>query len=692
MSGDDEGSDKTVIIGDRIEVSRSSAGAPKEPIDLGDKTVFDSRQSREVREGTTWNASRDMQHGLAAPQDGSEVRVSGLPLADDSAVPAILGEGTVINNNYRIKSVLKSGGMGVVYKGVEVGTDDPVAIKVILPQLSEDEKAGLLFKREAKTLRQLQDDAIVQYYNYVYDSRIERYCLVMQFVNGQQLSDHLLENGPVAIRPVQKFLKRLAKGLQKAHTIGVYHRDLSPDNVMLPESSIEKAVLIDFGIAKSNVVPEGTTFGQFAGKMRYAAPEQFGAYNGVTGPESDVYGLALLVTAALRGKPLDMGSGSPAAAVAARSKIPDISDVPADMRPILRHMLEPDPQDRPRSMDEVIHLLENPEQIPRKYWDGPSPPAGYGRTETLAPGVRTGSLRPPVTASLPGLQVPLTSRLPTSNERPVPQETMPELGPRPRGGMIAALFVSGIVALGVLGYFASMAGLFPLNLGGAVVAEPPAPVAPDKTSDTREGFLAAWAKTPCLFVRRASRGENAGQLEGYSAGEGNFRGLTEAYSTRFGSGTSLKEFRVTSQQCPALELARRLQWTDVPLIDVTMRSASASRRDRIGGQIVEPTGRHVALLLVLQDGAVFKINGAMDLPVGTARNFEFSLGPGSDATQPSPALLVAIASSRPLVTLSSVGARRPHDAAALLPTVGVEIVEKLDGAGSVDLAYVGLLP
>ncbi|MBL3562224.1 hypothetical protein JMM65_15935, partial [Rhodovulum sulfidophilum] len=101
------------------------------------------------------------------------------PAAAETRVP-ILSAGTVINNNYRIAGVLSSGGMGAVYHGVEIGTGDPVAIKAILPDLAADPRAGALFRSEARMLRQLADDAIVRYYNYVHDHALERYFLVME--------------------------------------------------------------------------------------------------------------------------------------------------------------------------------------------------------------------------------------------------------------------------------------------------------------------------------------------------------------------------------------------------------------------------------------------------------------------------------------------------------------------------------
>jgi len=249
--------------------------------------------------------------------------------------------GTLINNNYAVSAVLKAGGMGEVYCGIEIGTGDPVAIKAILPELAEDEKAGLLSKREAGTLRQLADEAIVHFFNYVHDRDLDRYFLIMEFIEGVTLSEHVKTHGPIPGTAARTLLKRLAKGLGKAHAQQVVHRDLSPENVMLPGGAVNEARLIDFGIAKSQVVNDGTMAGQFAGKLKYVATEQLGHYCGAIGPGADVYGLALLICAAVLDRSLDRGT-TIVETVQSRISIPDLSAVPAELHPILMYKLEPD--------------------------------------------------------------------------------------------------------------------------------------------------------------------------------------------------------------------------------------------------------------------------------------------------------------------------------------------------------------
>jgi serine/threonine-protein kinase len=161
-------------------------------------------------------------------------------------------------------------------------------------------------------------------------------------------------------------MRRLAAALDRAHGIDVIHRDLSPDNVMLRDGKVEKAVLIDFGIAKSTEMTESTLMGQMAFKFKYASPEQLGHFGGEIGPRTDIYALALLIAASLRGKPIEMGSNL-AEAVEARRSIPALGGVPEGLQPLLAMMLEPDPGRRPARMSDVIRLLDDPRLIPAQY-------------------------------------------------------------------------------------------------------------------------------------------------------------------------------------------------------------------------------------------------------------------------------------------------------------------------------------
>ena len=274
--------------------------------------------------------------------------------------------GRVLNNNYRIDRLIGAGGMGEVYEGEHLFTGNRVAIKVVLQSLSHDEKVLGLFKREARILFKLTDEAIARYLDSFHEPALDRYCLVMDFIDGVPLSEMMTRIRPLMPEEALRLMRRLAVALDRAHRLEIVHRDLSPDNVMLRGGEVDQAVLIDFGIARSAAMTEGTLHGQFAGKFKYVSPEQLGHFGGEVGPRTDVYGLALLIAAGLRGKALDMG-GSIVEAVNARREIPVLEGVPPHLRPILAHMLEPDPANRPAGMGAVVRMLDQPATLPPRY-------------------------------------------------------------------------------------------------------------------------------------------------------------------------------------------------------------------------------------------------------------------------------------------------------------------------------------
>lgn len=288
--------------------------------------------------------------------------------------PIELAPGTLLIGTYEIHAHINTGGMGEVYRGVNIHNDEVVAIKIVLPALAHDKKILSLFQKESTVLRRISHDAIVRYEVFTIDPDIARPCLVMEYVEGPSLGD-LMELGPMPGPEVLRLLRRLAEGLNVAHRAGVVHRDLSPDNVILPDSSVSLAKIIDFGIAKATT-PGGRTLigGQFAGKPGYVAPEQLGLYNGEVTEQADIYSLGLMAAAAAQGRPIDMGD-SPAAAVLARATVPDLSGLEPGLQPLIGWMLAPDPVDRPASMTAIIAYLDS--LVPPGDASASQPPVSY---------------------------------------------------------------------------------------------------------------------------------------------------------------------------------------------------------------------------------------------------------------------------------------------------------------------------
>ena len=270
-----------------------------------------------------------------------------MTVVDGGGLPA----GTQLNGIYEIVRRIGKGGMGEVYVAREIHSGNQVAIKMILPEVSHDQLIIDLFRREASTLNKLRHEAIVSYSVFSVDPHLKRPYLAMEFAYGPSLRERLRRGRPLTPDEFDTLQWRIASGLDVAHRAGIIHRDMSPDNIILIDDNVERAKIIDFGIAKS-VNSEKTLLGDdFAGKMGYASPEQVGLSGSQVSEKSDVYALGLVFAEALTAKSMNMG-GSHAEVVEKRRKVPDLSNVPEDYRPLIAWMLDPDPAKRP-TMSEV---------------------------------------------------------------------------------------------------------------------------------------------------------------------------------------------------------------------------------------------------------------------------------------------------------------------------------------------------
>lgn len=291
-----------------------------------------------------------------------------------SANVTYAGVGTQLSGIYELDERIASGGMGEVYRGHNIQTGDHVAIKIVLPEFARDQTILSLFRKEASILNHLSHDAVVRYHVFTIDPGIGRPYLAMEFVDGQSLFD-IMRRGPMPSDDVRRLCHRLASGLSAVHQAGAVHRDLSPDNIILPGGRVERAKIIDFGIARSATGGETLIGGKFAGKYNYVSPEQLGLYGGEVSEQSDIYSLGLVLAAALRGKPLDM-SGSQYEVIEKRRTVPDLSDIDPDFHELIEAMLQPDPRDRPASMAEIARATRGEDLEPTL-----PPPVPFGARE-----------------------------------------------------------------------------------------------------------------------------------------------------------------------------------------------------------------------------------------------------------------------------------------------------------------------
>lgn len=302
---------------------------------------------------------------IATPGDAAGL-AKAIPVGMPYPVPPPPGSGSLhvhaiqvgsrLNHMFDVTRFIARGGMGEVFEGVNITNEERIAIKVIRPELAADPSIIAMFRKEAHALMNLSHPALVRYRVQAQEPVLGCFYIVTGFISGMSLAERIGTQVP-ELAELVALTRRLAEGLKEAHDAGIIHRDISPDNILLESDRLDRARIIDFGIVKDTGSDAVTVIGSgFAGKMRYAAPEQLGDFDQNVGPWSDIYSLALVVLALAQGRPTDLG-GLPASALAKRRAGIDTGGAPEALRSVLDRMLMADPAQRIRSMDDVISAL-----------------------------------------------------------------------------------------------------------------------------------------------------------------------------------------------------------------------------------------------------------------------------------------------------------------------------------------------
>ncbi|MDO5704506.1 MAG: serine/threonine-protein kinase [Paracoccus sp. (in: a-proteobacteria)] len=590
---------------------------------------------------------------LSGPPDPAVTVLSDRPRA--SAAPAeIVPPGTLINNNYRIIELVSAGGMGEVYRGENIFTGDPVAIKIILPALARDRAVIDLFMREARVLVQLRDDAIVHYHNFVLDQGLGRYCLIMEFVAGQHLLDRLKTGGPLSSIQAVQLLRRIGGGLARAHARGVIHRDLSPDNVILRDDSPVEAVLIDFGIAYLAQQEDGLG-GRFAGKYRYVAPEQLAGGEAQTGPRTDIYSLALLIAATLRGEPLPMGSTA-IEAVATRQAVPDLSGIPHDLFPLLQYMLQPDPAQRPADLVTVLRALDDPALIPSRFrlplWTTDAPAEVAGNVVT------TGAL------SLPQTSAPdSSSPFPVSWGGDVPVAAAPP----PARRRVWPLAIPALLTVIAAAYALTREQPDAPDIPPLEIAQPAGLSPRDPT--TREGFLASYPLPACTLATRLTFGPDTGTIRILSPQDYDPEDLAAAYQNAFGATPAVQTRIIASGICAAVDFLAELSGRGGPTPVLHVVTEHSDTGTQIVGRITGADNRSLWLTLATPDGELHDLTRQITNAPGADPSFGFALtGVAGDAAT---YLLIAMTTETPLPEIATLPSIARAETALSAVTAGL---------------------
>jgi len=315
---------------------------------------------------------------------------------------------------YRILDKIGSGGMSVVYLAQEAVFERQVAVKVLPATLGQDPDNRERFRREAKAIAMLEHAAVVPVYDYGEDG--DQLFLVMRYMQGGSLKDRLT-HGRLPLPAATTIVRRVASALDKAHSMGMIHRDIKPGNILFDLE--DNPYISDFGLVKMVEVSVQLTHSEFFGTPAYTSPEQCQGEKTVDA-RADVYSLTAVFFHMITGSPpYQAGNAMALLMKHVSDPIPRLADaapdLPAALQTVIDRGMAKSPSGRfssagemARDTDRIISSLPqiHPPEMPSVWGAGPSPAAVPSPATESAPAVTFDILRPPRVAPLKADDIP----------------------------------------------------------------------------------------------------------------------------------------------------------------------------------------------------------------------------------------------------------------------------------------------
>ncbi len=217
--------------------------------------------------------------------------------------------GKLLDGKYQILDRLGIGGMGEIFKVRHIHLNELRVIKIMRPNVAADDQGMQRFLQEARTSTMIKHKNLAMLYDF---AQLEdgSYYMVWEFIDGTNIQKWIGHNGPMPARLAVEISIQALSGLDHLHSMGLIHRDISPENIMLSQDHHGKLAVkvIDFGIAKQLAEGEGgqglTQTGMFLGKLKYASPEQAGFLKDGEhlDPRSDLYSFGIVMYEMLAGR------------------------------------------------------------------------------------------------------------------------------------------------------------------------------------------------------------------------------------------------------------------------------------------------------------------------------------------------------------------------------------------------------
>jgi serine/threonine protein kinase/tetratricopeptide (TPR) repeat protein len=266
--------------------------------------------------------------------------------------------GTVLANRYEILQVLGQGGMGAVYKAYDRELERFVALKTIRPELAGNTEMLARFKQELILARQVAHRNIVRLYDISESNGVK--FITMEYVEGEDFRGILRREGKLSPEESVNVIRQICFALQAAHSEGVIHRDLKPQNIMRDKQG--RVVVMDFGLARALESDGMTQTGALLGTMEYMSPEQ--SRGEQVDCTSDIYAAGLIFYELLTGKmPYAAESALASLMKRAQQRAIPVAEVergvPRNLSAVVSHCIEPDKRKRYQSASEILVDLES---------------------------------------------------------------------------------------------------------------------------------------------------------------------------------------------------------------------------------------------------------------------------------------------------------------------------------------------
>ena len=271
--------------------------------------------------------------------------------------------GELIDNRYLLKRQIASGGMATIYAGIDTRLDRPVAVKVMHAHLANDEAFVSRFIKEAKATAALSHPNIVSIQDQGWnEGGPPAVFLVMELVEGSTLRDFLNENGPLSVEQTIQFITPVLSALAAAHLIGIIHRDVKPENILISKDGRIKVA--DFGLARNMTMAQTMTAESSVvlGSVSYLSPEQ--VQRGIADARSDVYAIGIVLFEMLLGKkPYDGETPIQIAYRHVNDRIPNVkefeSDIPEMIADLIFQATAPNPDQRPKDAEQLLSKVRD---------------------------------------------------------------------------------------------------------------------------------------------------------------------------------------------------------------------------------------------------------------------------------------------------------------------------------------------